>query len=138
MRTFLLLTLALMLPLPLLSHSQLTPRQTPPTFSSHEIHPDHTVTFRCKDTTAAEVKLVLEGTLHPVPMHRTADGIWTLTSAPLPPELYTYSFQVDGKNHADPDNPRSAADFNSVSSVLQLNPLLTASTLLTEPGSSWV
>src|ERR1700692_1179349 len=116
MRTFLLLTLALMLPL--LSPSQPTPRQIQTTFNSHEIHPDHTVTFRYKDTAADEVKLVLEGTLHPAPMHRSPDGIWTLTSAPLSPELYTYSFQVDGKNHADPDNPRSAADFNSVHSVL--------------------
>ena len=78
-------------------------------FNSHEIHPDHTVTFRYKDATAAEVKLVLEGNLHPLPMHRTFDGTWTFTTPPLPPELYTYSFQVDGKNHADPDNPRSAA-----------------------------
>jgi enterochelin esterase-like enzyme len=111
MRTLLLLTMIMMLPPALRSQ---------PTLDSHEIHGDRSVTFRYRNAAAGTVRLVLEGSLHPLPMRRDDTGLWSITTPPLPPEIYSYSFQVDGKNHADPDNPRSTSSLTSVSSVLHV------------------
>jgi enterochelin esterase family protein len=39
-----------------------------------------------------------------VPMTKAADGIWTLTTAPLAPELHVYGFKADGTGVLDPFN----------------------------------
>jgi enterochelin esterase-like enzyme len=118
MRRTLLLAMALLLTSAALAQPSFPPPA--PVFNSHEIHSDHTVTFRYKDAAAATVKLALEGTPHLLAMQRDPAGVWSVTTPPLAPELYTYSFQVDGKKHADPDNPRSTSSFTAVSSVLHL------------------
>ena len=38
-------------------------------------------------------------------MTKGADGIWTATLGPLPPDVYTYAFNLDGVNTPDPRNP---------------------------------
>ena len=35
-------------------------------------------------------------------MTQGADGVWTLTTAPLQPELYGYGFRADGIAYLDP------------------------------------
>lgn len=40
-------------------------------------------------------------------MQRDSDGVWTLTTEPLRPEVYQYRFIVDGKKIEDPVNPDS-------------------------------
>ena len=37
-------------------------------------------------------------------MVKGADGLWTYTTAPLPPEIYSYRFDVDGRPQFDPNN----------------------------------
>jgi enterochelin esterase-like enzyme len=71
---------------------------------SPEVHGDRSVTFRFRAPNAVEVKLDLEGA-EPVPLRKDEEGVWTLTTAPLDPDYYGYSFIVDGVRALDPLNP---------------------------------
>ena len=37
----------------------------------------------------------------PHPMTKGADGVWSVTIGPLAPDIYTYSFNVDGVSQGD-------------------------------------
>lgn len=84
------------------------------------IHEDNSVTFTFKAPDANNVKvqgswILGEGHLHGnQDMIRNKDGIWTYTTPPLPSELYTYSFIVDGLQVNDPNNVYSIRDIASV------------------------
>ena len=67
------------------------------------MHADRTVTFRFRDPNAKEVMLALEGT-KPQPMQKDDQGVWSITTAPLEPDYYGYSFVADGVNLVDPSN----------------------------------
>jgi len=71
---------------------------------SPTIHPDGTVTFRYVDRTAKAVEVFVEGNADNFPMTRDADGVWTYTTQPLPPEWYGYRFVVDDEKPMDPRN----------------------------------
>src|SRR5690606_32656240 len=45
-------------------------------------------------------------------------GVWTYKSEPLKPELYGYSFIVDGFTTTDPNNPFLIRDVASVTNIL--------------------
>ena len=60
------------------------------------------MTFRLKAPNAAAVTLNLEGA-KAAPMQKE-DGIWTYTSPPLDPDIYGYTFNVDGVGMMDPSN----------------------------------
>jgi Carbohydrate-binding module 48 (Isoamylase N-terminal domain) len=68
-----------------------------------EVHPDDSVTFRFHAPNAQEVKLAREGT-EPIAMHKDDTGVWSVTTAPLPPDYYGYSLIVDGVRILDPYN----------------------------------
>ena len=74
---------------------------------SPEVHPDRRVTLRFRAPEAEMVHLVGEITQGkgPQPMTRDADGIWTITVGPLPPEIWSYNFRVQGVDVTDPSNP---------------------------------
>ena len=74
----------------------------PPLYLSPEIHTDNTVTLRLRAPNAQKVDLVLEGTV--TPMQQGADGLWSVTTAVLAPEIYAYRFVVDGTAILDPRN----------------------------------
>lgn len=80
--------------------------QQPPAFRSTEIHPDRSVTFRYFDRSASQVDLVLENCIAKLPMHSGGDGIWSVTTPPLTPEIYGYRFAIDGgaRTAHDPQN----------------------------------
>jgi enterochelin esterase family protein len=80
------------------------PPPPPPPLRSPEVHADRTVTFRFRDPNAHEVILGLEGAPG-VPMQKDEHGVWTLTTDPLPPDLYGYTFRADGVGLMDPGNP---------------------------------
>jgi enterochelin esterase-like enzyme len=69
-----------------------------------EVHSDNRVTFRFLAPNAQEVKLAQEGA-EPVAMQKDIKGVWTVNSAPLPPDYYGYSIIVDGVRSIDPFNP---------------------------------
>ena len=85
-----------------LSPGQQTPAAPPPLVSP-EVHADGRVTFRFRAPDAKEVLLSREGTTS-VPMVKDAQGVWSITTDPLPPDLYGYSFVQDGVSLIDPSN----------------------------------
>lgn len=77
------------------------------TLRSPEVHADRTVTLRFRAPEATAVDLVGEITLGKGPqrMAKGGDGIWTTTVGPLPPEIWSYNFRVQGVEVPDPSNP---------------------------------
>lgn len=71
---------------------------------SPEVRADRTVTFRLRMPGAAKVTLNLEGSPS-ADMAKGENDIWSYTSSPLVPDLYGYSFGVDGTTVLDPNNP---------------------------------
>lgn len=83
--------------------AQTQPPQRPPSLVTPEVHSDNSVTFRFLAPNAQEVKLAREGT-EPVAMQKDDKGVWSVTTAPLPPDYYGYSLLVDGVRSLDPFN----------------------------------
>jgi enterochelin esterase-like enzyme len=73
-------------------------------FVSPEILPDQRVTFRLRAPKATAV--TVSGQIQRTPAEMTKDetGVWSVTVGPLAPELYEYSFNIDGLAIADPAN----------------------------------
>jgi enterochelin esterase family protein len=80
------------------------PPRPPAPLISPEVHADGGVTFRFRAPNAREVKVDLEGT-EPAPMQKDDQGVWSVTTSPLPPDYYGYSFSADGVRLLDPENP---------------------------------
>lgn len=77
--------------------------QPPQPIVSPEVHADKTVTFRFRDPNAKEVFLAREGTAR-IPMQKDEQGVWNVTTDPLEPDFYGYSFVADGVGLIDPSN----------------------------------
>lgn len=99
---------------------------------SPEVHGDNTVTFRINAPKATDVKVT--GDFLPTrkidtpfgsfdapgyaDLTRNADGIWEYTTtAPLAPELYSYTFMVDSLRINDPSNVYLLRDISSLSNI---------------------
>lgn len=76
----------------------------PMDWTSPEIGPDRKVTFRYFAPAAKEVVLLGEMDGRPHPMNRDQQGLWSTTVGPLAPDIYTYSFSVDGITSLDTRN----------------------------------
>ncbi|MBU1820103.1 MAG: esterase, partial [Bacteroidetes bacterium] len=90
----------------LLGLSSLVLAQPPrgPLVVSPQVHADKTVTFRYLAPLANEVKLSGQFLKAPMAMTQDAQGIWSVTVGPVKPDIYPYSFQVDGVTTMDPAN----------------------------------
>ncbi|RFS18627.1 esterase [Emticicia sp. C21] len=75
-----------------------------PAIISPEVHADHSVTFRLYAPAAKEVKLNVQFEKTPLAMSKDERGVWSVTSAPVKPDMYPYAFNVDGIQLADPNN----------------------------------
>ena len=74
---------------------------------SPEIAPDGRVTFRLRSANAKEV--TVNGIGAPLPMAKDAQGIWSAMSpSPLAPDIYSYTFSMDGIRGPDPSNQYAA------------------------------
>lgn len=83
------------------------------------INENGTVTFNYDNPNAKKVKILCDCRLHHktsqikrenyhvAKMKRQVDGTWSYTTPPLCSEIYTYQFNVDGKNIPDPTNADS-------------------------------
>jgi enterochelin esterase family protein len=71
---------------------------------SPEVHSDGRVAFRLRAPNAKEVVLRCEGTKGGT-MQKGEGGVWSITTEPMPPDIYAYSFGVDGVRVIDPANP---------------------------------
>jgi enterochelin esterase-like enzyme len=74
---------------------------------SPQILPDHRVVFRLRAPKASEVTIagsfwLEEGRTEK--LVKDDQGIWSLTTEPLPPDYYSYYFTVDGIRMPDPAN----------------------------------
>src|SRR5438270_9861878 len=71
---------------------------------SPEVHSDGTVTFRllAPAATKAEVHLELASGMSTLAMSKGASGVWTVTSASLRPDVYSYTILLDGLEVVDP------------------------------------
>ena len=95
-------------------------RQPLPSVRSLEVHTDHSVTFRLRAPRAKEVMVSLE-TLGPIPMRREEPGVWWATTPPLEPDLYGYSFSIDGVSVLDPSNPLFKPNLISSENVVHVH-----------------
>jgi enterochelin esterase-like enzyme len=80
------------------------PAPPPAPVISPEVHADGSVTFRLRAPNAKEVQLDREGT-DPLEMQKDDHAVWTVTTAPLAPDYYGYSFSIDGERSLDASNP---------------------------------
>jgi enterochelin esterase-like enzyme len=92
--------------------------------TSPEIHTDHTVTLRLKAPEASKVSIAgdwIPSQVFSSPstkeMQLGNDGIWSYTTEVLKPDLYRYSFFVDGARTIDPSNAHVIRDVASVSNI---------------------
>ncbi|GMQ24711.1 alpha/beta hydrolase-fold protein [Algoriphagus sp. oki45] len=98
---------------------------------SPEVHEDNSVTFRVFAPNAKEVQ-VTGDFLPTVKIHspmgqidgpskaaltKDENGVWSMKTAPLGPELYNYSFIVDGFTTTDPNNPFLIRDVASAFNI---------------------
>lgn len=71
---------------------------------SPKINADKTVTFSYLAALAKDVKLSGQFLKSPVDMVKDSIGIWSITVGPVAPDIYPYSFRVDGVTAMDPAN----------------------------------
>ena len=98
---------------------------------SPEIRKDNKVTFRIIAPNAQKVQIIgdflptekTDSPMGPVDAPKKADlvkgenGLWEFTTETLSPELYSYSFIVDGLSTTDPNNPFLIRDVASVTNI---------------------
>lgn len=96
----------LLLVIQVLCISTLASGQPPrgPFVVSPQVNPDKTVTFRYLAPKANEVKLSVQFEKDPITMVKGEEGIWSVTVGPVKPDIYPYSFIVDGITVMDPAN----------------------------------
>ena len=87
-----------------------------PPVKSPEIAADGRVTFRLRAPNAKEAAVSMGG--KQLPMQKDEQGVWSFTSDPMNPDIYTYSLVVDGTSINDPANRQVQTSFGSVQSML--------------------
>ncbi|MEO6732148.1 MAG: alpha/beta hydrolase-fold protein [Ferruginibacter sp.] len=82
------------------------PAQPPrgPLVISPQVNADNTVTFRYLAPSAKEVYLSAQFQKDRVAMKKDTSGIWSVTTGPVKPDIYPYSFVVNGVTVMDPAN----------------------------------
>jgi len=85
------------------SQSRPRPFMNGPGVHSPEVDSEGRVTFRYRAPNAKEVVVLRDGG-SPLPMKMDDQGVWTVTTEPLEPDFYPYSFVVDGAITPDPAN----------------------------------
>jgi enterochelin esterase family protein len=77
--------------------------QAPKNIQSPQITGDGTVTFRFLAPNAQKVLLIMDDA-KPRPMVKDSAGVWSFTQT-FAPDIYRYTFSVDGTVLPDPNNP---------------------------------
>ncbi len=90
----------------LLSFPGITDCQPPrgPLAFSPQVNPDKTVIFRYIAPGAKDVRLSAQFEKGPVALTKDASGVWSVQAGPVKPDIYPYSFIVDGIQVMDPGN----------------------------------
>ncbi len=98
----------------------LAAQQPRPTITSPEVHSDGSVTFRLFDPNAEKVIVSVEGLKDPLATQKDQQGIWSLTTDVLAPDMYGYSFSVDGTHFLDPSNTEIKPNLLNLSNVVHV------------------
>ena len=95
-----------------------------PNLKSTEVLPDFRVVFRIYAPKASAVTLsgdfATQGRGTAGPMQKDDDGVWSLTVGPLIPDIYSYTFNVDGVRTVDPRNPMVKVGVSNLESMFFL------------------
>jgi enterochelin esterase family protein len=94
-------------------------QQPPPPLVSPEVHADRRATFRLRAPDAKAVSFNREGAAG-VPMQKDDQGVWSITTDPLDPDLYGYSFVIDGVTFIDPSNTAIKPNLLNLQSVVHV------------------
>jgi len=86
---------------------------------SPDVAADGRVTFRLRAPNANEVAVALPGGRRLV-MQKDAQGVWSATTDPLEPDIYTYSLSVDGGTINDPSNRQRQTSFGNFQSMFMV------------------
>ena len=86
-----------------LASATLVRAQQEPRIESPQVNADKSVTFRIRAPNAKQVELRGFGA-KALPMQKSENGIWSVTTGALEPDYYGYSFSVDGVTLRDPSN----------------------------------
>jgi len=111
------------------ARAQAIPRPAPTpndTLVSPEVLSDHRVTFRIYAPKATEV--ILRGEWMPMQgmvisgekLVKDDQGVWSITVGPLTPDVYRYSFSVDGVKVVDPKNPGVTEGITNPDSIFEV------------------
>lgn len=95
------------------------PVQAQQVVQSPEVLSDHRVTFRFRAPNAKEVLLSREGAPR-LPMQKDEQGVWSITTGPLAPDYYGYSFVADGVGLIDPLNPLMKPNLLNTTSMVRV------------------
>ena len=91
-----------------------------PRVQSPVVNADGTVTFNFYDPSAQQVSVTGDfEQIHwlTLPMTKQDNGVWTVTTKKLAPELYSYSLTVDGQRFVDPANSYVNRDISTLSNI---------------------
>lgn len=88
---------------------------------SPEINPDNSVTFRLYAPQSQNVTIQGDFLPGPTQMSKDENGLWTFTTPVLSPELYMYSFNVDGVKTLDPSNVYMVRDVATVTNIFHID-----------------
>ena len=87
---------------------------------SPEVRPDNRVTFRFRAPNAVKVTVNRAGN-KPLEMQKDEQGVWTVTTDALEPDMYGYTFNVDGVGTIDPVNARVVPNLLGASSMVHVH-----------------
>ena len=121
-KIFLISTLLALTSAGILAQQSLMPDRN--TLISPEIHNDHSVTFRLFAPQAKEVRLVsdcLPEGKNFEDLQKDESGLWSCTINKLNPELYGYTFSVDGVKVIDPNNVYFIRDVANVFNIFLID-----------------
>ena len=117
MKRFIVMVCCCLMALGSMAQQQLGQR---PRVKSPVVNADGTVTFNFYDPTAQRVSVngdFREIGSQRLEMTKQDNGVWTVTTAPLNPELYSYSLSVDGQRFVDPSNSYVNRDISTLSNI---------------------
>jgi enterochelin esterase family protein len=86
---------------------------------SPDVAADGRVTLRLRAPNAREVLAAVSGR-QPLPMQKDDQGVWSVTTDALAPDIYTYSFRVDGATFTDPSSREYQTSFGSFQNMFSV------------------
>lgn len=95
-------------------------QQPSPPPRSPEVQSDRRVTFRFLAPNAHKVSVNVEGQPGPLAMQKDEAGVWSATSSELAPNIYGYSFDMDGTHVLDPSNTRIKPNLLNLSNAVEV------------------